>query len=129
MQVAVELQLGRRQRRRRDLGGEPPGVGVGVRQELVGRQRPVDQSELLGLLGQDDPAREQEVGGPGHADQAGQQPRQPVLGRQPEPPVRRRQLGALGGEPQVAVAGEHEADARRPGPLTAAMMGLGMPKW
>ena len=42
-------------------------------------------------------------------DQAWQQPRQPVLGREVELAVGGGELGALGGEAQIAVAGQHQA--------------------
>ena len=63
------------------------------------------------LLGQHDPARQQQVGGAGEADEAGEHPRQAVLGGQPEAAVDGGELGAGGGEAEVGVAGEHEADA------------------
>ena len=91
--------------------GEHPGVVVGDLHELVGFLHPVDETHGGGLLGQDHPAREQEVGGPGEPDQPGEQPGEAVLGRQPQPAVGRGELGPGGGEAEVAVAGQGEADA------------------
>ena len=74
-----------------------------------GGSTPVDQPEPLGLFGQHDPAGQEDVRGPGDADEAGQEPRQAVLGREAEAPVRRGQLGTRRGEAQVAVAGQDQA--------------------
>ena len=105
VEVGVELELGGGERRGRDLGRQHAGVVVArVAMSSSARRDRVDEPDLGRLLGQDDPARQQHVGGPGEAHQAGQQPRQPELGGKAEPAVGRGQLGPGGGEAKVAVS-------------------------
>ena len=88
-----------------------PGVGVDRGAQLVGGHDRVEQAHRPGLLGQHHPPRQQQVGGVGDADEAGQHPAHAVLGREPELGRRRRELGAGGGEAEVAEAGQRQADA------------------
>ena len=83
---------------------------------------------VAGLLGQDHPARQQQLGGVADAHQPGQQPREAVLGRQAQP---WREVVSLA--PAAAKRMSQKQASTRPtpaaGPLIAAITGLARPKW
>jgi len=81
--------------------------------ESCNRVRLTCTGTLYMCLGQEDAARKQNVVGAGQADQARQQPREPVLCRQGELAVSGRQLRARNREAQVRVARDYESHARR----------------
>ncbi len=68
--VCVHLLLDHRQRTRRAVGGDVLGVGDRARQQLLGRDDLLDQPELGGLLGEEDPAGQQQVQRDAPADDA-----------------------------------------------------------
>ena len=127
VEVGVQLGLGGGDGAGRHLGRERPGVGEGVRAAARRAGSTLLTSPIVAASSASTTRLESSRSAAWPMPtRRGQHPRQPVLGRQPEPRRRRRELGPGRGEPQVAVAGEHEPDAGG-GPLTAATIGFGMP--
>ncbi len=89
--------------RRVPLGSGERGVAVGL--------DAVPQSPFRCFSHGDDPAREQQVGGPSDADEAGQGPAHAVLGRQPEFRGGGGELGACRAEAKIAEQHQRQADA------------------
>ena len=81
--------------------------------ERVSRHYGVQEAHAQGFLCGEDPAREQQVGGVGQADDARQHPGKAELGGKIKAPVGGGEFGPLGGEPQVGEGREHQADAGR----------------
>ena len=100
--VCVHLLLDHRQRTGRAVGGDVLGVGDRARQQVVGRHDLLDESERRGLVGEEHPAGQQQVQRGAPADDARQNPRDAVLRDQTATRERRGELGAFGGEPDVA---------------------------
>ena len=78
----------------------------------VGRHHLGGQAHGPGLLGGEGPARQDQVHRPRQPHQLGEEPGQSEGAGQAEAPVGRGQLGARRHEPEVAVAGQGEADPR-----------------
>ena len=79
---------------------------------IGGLEDGVDQPHPLAFAGQYNTAGEQHVVGAGDADQARQQPREPVFGGQAQLPVRGRELRIRDRKTNVRVARQDQSNAR-----------------
>ena len=94
------------------VGRDLPGQLGGGRTQLGVGHHPVDQAQLVGLLGQQRATGEGDLGRLRVAHHAGQQPRAPALGEDAALGEARVELGRLAGDAEVAAEGDVEAVAR-----------------
>ena len=110
--VCVHLLLDHRQRIRRAVRGDVLREGDRARQQLLGGDDLLHQSERRSLVGVEHPAGQQQVKRGAVAHDAREYPGDAVLGDQPAPREGSGELGAVGCEPDVAHQRLGQPDAR-----------------
>ncbi|CAG6396028.1 hypothetical protein SCOCK_390029 [Actinacidiphila cocklensis] len=106
-----ERRLDRRVRQG-GAGGQPPGDGERLGREVRGRHHPVRDAERGRLLRGHGPREEQQVGGTRVADEPGQGPGDPRVGRQGHPGEGRVEGRGVRDDPEVRSEGEPGPGAR-----------------
>ena len=101
-----------RPHRQRGVGGDLAGHLARPLRQLAGRDDLVDETEFEGLVGSERPPRERDLGGLRVADDPRQQPRATALGEDATLGESGIELGAVGGDADVAPEREIEAVAR-----------------